>query len=184
MVVAGAAARAMAAPLDFVLARKLGCPGNPELAVGAVAEGGVAVAELEGVPLSAGLDLGGEKRRQTALIARRKSVYRALLPETPLRGRTAIVADDGAAMGFTMAAALRAVRARRPSRLVAAVPVAPPDAVERLRREADAVVCLSSPRDFWGVGQFYASFPPVTELQVARILRTAAAGAGYFFMKA
>jgi putative phosphoribosyl transferase len=171
MVVARAAAQTLGAPLDFVLAHKLGCPGNPELAVGGVAEGGVTVSSLPGMLRLAEADLADEKRREVALIARRMAAYRALLPAVPLKGKTAIVVDDGAAMGFTMAAALRAVRGRRPARLVAAVPVASPDAAGWLRREADAVVCLAVPRDFWGVGQFYASFPPVTELRVAGILR-------------
>jgi predicted phosphoribosyltransferase len=168
VIVGDVVARALGASLEAVVARKLRAPGNPELAVGAVAE-------QDGVYLDAHPGLAAdyieqEVAAQRLEIARRIQVYRQGRPLPALRDRTVIVVDDGIATGATMVAALRAVRAHAPAHLVAAVPVAPPDSLARLAREADEVVCLSAPSAFFAVGQFYDDFTQVGDDEVTAVL--------------
>jgi predicted phosphoribosyltransferase len=168
----------LGAPLAVVVPRKVRSFYNPELAVGAVAEDGAVFLDEE---LSRGLSrdyLEQEIAVQRAEIARRIQVYRRGEPLPPLEGRTAIVVDDGIATGATMIAALRAVRTRGPAWLVAAVPVAPPESVALLARDADEVVCLSTPALFHAVGQFYEDFAQVDDDEVARLLQTPAEPGG------
>lgn len=167
-------ASALGAPLDLVLVRKIGAPQQEELAIGAVANGGQP--ELVTDPrLIADLGVSPEyleEMKAAALeeIERRRRVYlKDRVPEE-VRGRTAIVVDDGLATGATMRAALRATRRRQPARLVLAVPVAPADAVERMKGEADETICLHSAEGFFGVGQFYRDFRQLHDAEVTALL--------------
>jgi predicted phosphoribosyltransferase len=166
----------LACPLDVVVPRKLRAPFNPELAIGAGAEGGAVFVEDE-MPVGATY-LEEEIRAQRREIERRVTVYRQGRGLPALDGRTAIVVDDGIATGATMIAALRAVRALGPAYLVAAVPVAPPEGVARLAREADEIVCLSAPDVFHAVGQFYDDFRQVDDHEVIALLQVRASGPG------
>jgi predicted phosphoribosyltransferase len=175
--VTGAAlAQELGAEPDVVLARKLRAPGQPELAVGAVAEDGRVyltpfACEYLGAPHRY---LVEERRHQLAEIARRQQLLRAVRPRAPVRGRSVIVTDDGIATGSTLIAALQAVRAQGPRELIVAVPVAPADRLEEIRRLCDDVVCLLCPVDFWAIGQFYQDFTQVEDGEVVELLRQAA----------
>jgi len=170
-------ARVLAAPLDLVLVRKIGAPGQPELAIGAVADG--EQPELVTDPeILSWLAVGSEyieasKTQELAEIERRRKLYYGDRSPVDIRGRTAILVDDGIATGATMLAALRAVRRRRPARVVVAVPVAPESSLERLRNEADEVVCLDTPTEFMAVGQFYYRFPQLRDTEVIQLLADA-----------
>jgi putative phosphoribosyl transferase len=164
-------ADALGGELDVVLVHKLGAPGHSEYAVGAVDETGwTYVSEYAA---SAGADaayLEREKRAQLETLRQRRAQYTpARLPIDPA-GRIAIVVDDGLATGATMIAALHAVRARKPARVVCAVPVAAPDSLERVRPYADEVVCLEAPHAFHAVGQFYREFAQVEDQEVVALL--------------
>ncbi|GHD44716.1 phosphoribosyltransferase [Thalassobaculum fulvum] len=173
-------AKALAAPLDVVLVRKIGAPSQPELAVGAVVDG--AQPEIVSNPeIMAMLGLSqsyveAEAKRQLAEIDRRRAAYLRGRPPVEVHGRTAIVVDDGIATGATTRAALHAVRRRQPSRLVLAVPVAPPDTLERLAADADEIVCLDRPEPFGAVGYFYNDFTQVSDREVVDLLDRARAG--------
>jgi putative phosphoribosyl transferase len=174
-----AVARVLGAPLDVVIPRKVGAPGNPELGLGAVAED-VEVLDQRLIELLGVSDeyLRAEIQQQHEEIRRRSEAYRAGRPAVVLRGRTAIVVDDGVATGGTAAAALRSVRKRGAKRVVLAVPVAPPDAVKRLQEEADEVRALATPEPFFAVGQWYANFPQVSDERVVELLTAANPEAG------
>jgi putative phosphoribosyl transferase len=172
VIVAATVARRLEAPLDVVVPRKIGAPGNPELAVGAVAEG------VEAVDHQALRRLGfdasavrSEVQRQTAEVARRTEAYRAGRPPLELDGRTAILVDDGIATGWTAVAAARWCRHRRAARVVVAVPVGPPDLERRLGSEVDDVVVLLRPDPYLAVGQAYVRFEQVSDEQVLACLR-------------
>ncbi|WP_159904699.1 phosphoribosyltransferase [Salinirussus salinus] len=160
-----AVADALGVPLDVVVARKLPAPGNPELAVGAVAADGTVwlndgyVADL-GVDESY-VEQATEREREAA--ARKLARYRGDRPAPDLAGKVVAVVDDGLATGATVRACVRQVRDAGAARVVVAVPVGPPDTVERLREEADEVVCVETPPHFGAVGQFYESFPQVSD---------------------
>jgi putative phosphoribosyl transferase len=172
-------ARALAAPLDLVLVRKIGAPFQEDLAVGAIADG--EHPELVTDPrLVADLDISPEyleEAKSAALqeIERRRRVYFGDRQPVDVAGCTAIVVDDGIATGATMLAALRATRRRKPARLVLAVPVAPRHTIEKLRREVDETVCLDTPADFFAVGQFYRQFPQLRDEEVIALLDQARA---------
>lgn len=167
------------APLDVVLVRKIGAPNFEELAVGAIAEGtpmekvidSETVTQLE-VPQDY---LDREIDRQAHEIERRRTAYRGGRPPSEVHGSTAIVVDDGIATGATMRAALRAVRRRQPGRLIMAVPVAPPSAIEAMRAEADELVCVMSPEPFEAISLFYAEFHQLRDEEVTDLLSRAAA---------
>lgn len=168
-------AEALGGVLDVVLVRKLGAPGNPELAIGAVSEDG-SVELAPGAKAYFGERyVDAETQRQLATLRARRERYTPLRPPLDVTGRTVVVVDDGSATGATMAAALSAVRERQPRRLLAAMAVAPPDAVTRLRGLADAVVCLETPEPFLAVGCFFREFGQVSDEEVERQLREAAA---------
>jgi putative phosphoribosyl transferase len=158
--------------LDVVLVHKLGAPGNPEYAIGAVSESGQTVlrlsAEIEGLS-SAWVD--EEKEWQIETLRRRRARYTPERPPVDPRDRLVIVVDDGIATGATFKAALSVVRARRPRKLIAAVAVAPQASLEEIRRLADEVVCLETPPLFFAVSQFFAEFPQVDDDEVIELLR-------------
>ena len=171
-------ARRLHAELDVVMVRKLRAPGAPEYAVGAIDETGWAYVAPYAEAAGATADyLEEEKRTRLLELRRRRALYGPGRPAADAAGRIAIVVDDGLATGATMIAALHAVRARNPARLVCAVPVASPDTLDEVRRHADEVVCLQAPVEFSAVGQFYRSFPQVEDEEVAALLRAPAGGA-------
>lgn len=173
-------ARALQVPLDVAFVRKLGAPGEPELAIGAVADGGSPEIVLnDEVVSSLAVDedyIAEEVARELVILEQRRRDYSALRPSVDPAGRSIVVVDDGVATGMTMQAALQHLRrSAGAAQLVAAVPAASRDAVVMLRRQADLVVCLSSPRRFGSVGSFYRSFAQVSDDDVMRLLREAAA---------
>ena len=175
VVVAFEVARALGAPLDVCLTHKLGAPDNPELAIGAVTEAGEVVVDrdmIEHLWIPAGY-IQAESERQCKELARRARLYRGGRPALRITGRTVIVIDDGLATGSTMLAALQALDALAPTSLIAAIPVAPPEAIRRLSDRADRVECLLSPRPFWAVGAFYIQFEQVSDEQVIELLTQA-----------
>jgi putative phosphoribosyl transferase len=172
-------ARALAAPLDLVLVRKIGAPDNQELAVGAIADGEHPDLVIDQRLVTA-LDISAEyldaaKSAALAEIKRRRHVWLGDRPPVEIAGCTAIIVDDGIATGATMRAAVRATRHRKPKRIVLAVPVAAQEALEDLRREVDEVVCLDSPYDFRAVGYFYRQFPQLRDAEVTELLEEARA---------
>ncbi|MFE0601156.1 phosphoribosyltransferase family protein [Streptomyces sp. NPDC058892] len=171
-------ARALGAPLDVIVVRKLGVPHHRELGFGAIGEGGVRVISEDIVRISrvTPQDLAAVQHAEEAELARQARRFRGDRTRVPLGGRTAIVVDDGIATGSTAAAACQVVRAQGAARVVLAVPVAPPDAVARLRAEADEVVCLSTPRAFRAVGEWYRDFSQTPDDEVVSLLARAAAG--------
>jgi len=173
LVIAREVARALHGELDVVLARKLGAPGNPEVALGAVAEDGKVLLN-DPAPAWFGADenyLEEQRSRILGEISRLGSTFRKIRPKVPLRDRRVIVTDDGAATGATMKAALWAVRNERPKEVIAALPVAPQDTVASLAEVADQCLCLCTPRWFYAVGQFYLRFEQVDDEQVIEILQ-------------
>ena len=168
-------ARELGAPLDVVVPRKIGAPGNPELAIGAVAPG-IRVLDPRMVGALGVTDryLEREIAEQEAEIERRQRAYRGGRPPQPVEGRVAIVVDDGVATGSTAVAALRWARARGAERVVLAVPVAPPQSLERLSAEADEVVVLETPQPFLAVGEWYRDFDQTTDEQVVSALARSA----------
>ena len=172
VVVAYEVARALGAVLDVYIARKLGAPGDEELALGAVASDGTVVLDAALIR-QMGVSqryVQAETERQRAEILRRLSLYRNQRPLPQLKGKTVIVVDDGVATGSTTLAALRALRKQNPGQLVLAVPVGPADVIERLKGEADRVVCLATPEPFWAVGRFFAEWSQLSDQDVADIL--------------
>ena len=164
-------ARLLEGELDVVLVKKLHAPGSPEFAVGAVDESGWTY--VAGYAASAGADqayLAREKDAQLALLRRRRAQYTPARAPADPAGRVAIVVDDGIATGASMIAALHAVRAKKPARLVCAVPVAPTESLEQIRPYADELVCLETPEGFMAVGQFYRHFEQVEDDEVVALL--------------
>lgn len=170
--VAAEVARALHAPLDLLLVRKIGAPWNPEFAIAAIAEGSEPVIDDESWRLTGATPehLARETAAARAEIARRRQVYLAGRAAVPLAGRNVVVVDDGIATGATVRAALRSLRQQRPARLVLAVPVAPPDTVAALRAEVDDLVCLSEPVPFNAVGAHYVDFHQVGDAEVVALL--------------
>ncbi len=168
-------AKALGAPLDILLVRKLGAPFRPEYGIGAIAEGGIRFvrerdAELIGVGEQ---ELEALVAEESAELKRRQLLYRGAREPLPVEGRTAILVDDGIATGGTAVAAGQALRARGAARVVLAVPVAPPGTEERLAADFDEVVCLEQPDGFFGIGQFYVDFGQLEDAEVTELLKAA-----------
>lgn len=177
--VAAEVARALDAPLDLLLVRKIGVPGQPELAMGAVVDGASPlIVRNEDVIQSAGVsraEFDAACREEVAEIERRRARYLGGRPPIPVARRTIIVVDDGIATGATTRAALKSVRHGKPSRLILAVPVAPDDTLELLRTEVDDLVCLESYAFFGAIGAYYGDFNQVSDEAVIADLAAAAA---------
>ncbi len=168
-------ARELSAPLDVLIVRKIGAPGDPEYGLGALGEDGTYVLDHERLA-EAGYtesDLSDVFRREKAEAQRRTRVYRSVVPAIERKDRDVILVDDGAATGGTAMMAARLIRAQGAHRLVIALGVAPPDTCRRLEHEADELVVLIRPAGFYAVGQFYEEFDPVEEPEVLRILEAA-----------
>ncbi|RIH86656.1 phosphoribosyltransferase [Calidithermus roseus] len=171
-------ARALGAPLDVLIVRKLGVPGHEELAMGAIAPAGVRVVNQE---LLEQLEIEPQRleqveRRERAELERRQQAYRGKRPFPDLSGKIVILVDDGLATGASMRAAVLAVRAMNPARIVVAVPVAPPDTCEALLEVADEVKALRQPEPFRAVGLWYEQFPQTSDEEVQDLLRRSQGG--------
>lgn len=165
-------AKALGAELDVLIVRKLGLPYHPELAMGAIASGGAIdlnpdVIAMSGVTQG---DIEGVLAQEYRELERREALYRGARPPAQIEGRTVIVVDDGIATGASMRAALKALRTRKPAKIIVAVPVAPIDTRERLQDVADEFVCVLSPADFQAVGQFYRNFGQTSDDEVRTLL--------------
>ena len=172
VVVGAQIARALSCPFEVVIIRKLGAPGNPELAIGATTSkgGGVLDQELiKRLEVTKGY-IRSELSRQQKEARRREKVY--LKGETiNITDKTVILVDDGIATGATVETAIQAVKEKLPAKVVLAVPVAPPHTVERLKNEVDELVVLSTPEHFWAIGEFYEHFPQISDGEVVKILQ-------------
>jgi predicted phosphoribosyltransferase len=174
--VAGEVALALDAPLDVFIARKLGVPGHEELAMGAIASGGVSVMNAEvvdylGIPPEVVVRVAAREQRE---LERRSRLYRGDRPPPEVRGKTIILVDDGLATGASMRAAVRALRRLGPRRIVVAVPAASPDTCAAFEAEVDQIVCALTPVPFEGVGRWYVDFSPTSDDEVRAVLRQAA----------
>jgi putative phosphoribosyl transferase len=160
------------APLDVIIVRKLGVPSQPELAMGAIGEGGCRVLNHEVIDALRipSRDLAAVEHRERLELAQRARRLRAGRPPRSLLNRTVVLVDDGLATGSTARAAMEVARAQGAQRVVLAVPVAPKDTVRELARIADAVVCVASPEPFRAIGQWYRDFRPITDDEVVRLL--------------
>lgn len=169
-------ALALHAPLDVMVVRKLGIPGHPEYAMGAIASGGMRLVN-DTVVRELGISSAAIEevvRAERIELERREHRYRDDRPPPDVRGRTVVLVDDGLATGATMRVAVRALRALQPARIVVAVPVAAADTCESLRSEADEVLCARTPRSFRAVGQWYQDFSQTSDEEVGALLNQSA----------
>ena len=173
--VAAEAARALGAPLDVIVVRKLGAPFHAELAMGAVGEDGIRILNDEVVRAAriTEVQVARVERRERAELERRSQRFRGRRPRLSLAERTAVLVDDGIATGSTARAACEVARRLGAARVVLAVPVAPPDSVAELESVADDVVCLETPERFFSVGQWYADFSQTSDDEVVALLDAA-----------
>jgi predicted phosphoribosyltransferase len=177
--VAERVARRLGAPLDVFVVRKVGFPGQEELAMGAVASGGAVLLDptlASRVPQETVREAVDRALRE---LDARERLYRGIRPPVPVEGRAIVLVDDGLATGASMLAAVEALRRRGPERIIVAVPVAPPDTCDALARKVDQVVCAATPEPFFGVGRWYEDFSATSDDEVERILAsTRPAGTG------
>jgi putative phosphoribosyl transferase len=168
--------RALRVPLDVFLVRKLGAPGHEELAMGAIASGGIRILDRETIDALGvtDLDIEATTAREQKELQRRERAYRGGRPPLDVHGKTVIVVDDGIATGSSMRAGIKALRHMKPARIVVAVPVAPESTCGRLQKEVDELVCLDMPELFYAIGEFYEDFSQVTDEEVQGLLRQAA----------
>ncbi len=174
--VAHEVAKALNAPLDIFLVRKLGVPGHEELAMGAIASGGARVINHDvvdqlNIPPAV---IDSVARREQQELERREQLYRGGRPAPDIREKIVIVIDDGLATGSSMKVAVAALRQQQPARLVVAVPIAPPETCESLRNDADEVVCAATPEPFMAVGAWYRRFEQTTDEEVTELIQRAA----------
>ena len=170
--VAAEIAKALKCPLDVFLVRKLGAPFNPELAIGAIASGGIEVWNqeiLHGTPINPA-ELDAIKQKELIELERRSKTYRRATPFPDLKGKTIILCDDGIATGATISAAIKALQQQPIKQLILAVPVAPTDTYLRLQKMVNKIVCLDIADDFYAIGHFYRDFPQLTDAEVIEIL--------------
>jgi putative phosphoribosyl transferase len=165
-------ARALNLPLDICLVRKLGVPGHSELAMGAIAAGGVRILNYD---IIRGLGISDKMLERVAArelreLQRRDRVYRGDRPQPEIRDRTVILVDDGLATGATIRAAIAVLRSQQPKKIIVAVPVAPISAYQELETEVDEVVCLATPEPFYAIGLWYDNFSQTTDDQVRNLL--------------
>jgi predicted phosphoribosyltransferase len=166
-------AQALRAPLDVFLVRKLGVPGREELAMGAIATGGVTVLNQEvvqGMHIPA-LVIAEVTAREQQELTRREQLYRGTRPPPVVQGRTVILVDDGLATGSTMRAAIAALRQQQPAQIIVAVPTAAPETCQAFAGVADAIVCALTPEPFYAVGLWYEDFTPTTDDEVRALLQ-------------
>lgn len=170
-------ARVIGAPMDLILVRKIGTPGQPELALGAVVDGEIPQCvvnkDIKTQAHVSDAELEREKQRQIEEIDRRRALYLQGRDRLSVSGKTAIVVDDGIATGATARVALRALRKAGPAKLVLAVPVAPAETLKSFSDEVDELLCLQTPDPFYAVGYFYRDFDPVSDQDVASLLAEA-----------
>ena len=180
VVVAFAVSEALRVPLDILVVRKLGVPGNEELAMGAIASGGAQVLNRDVIRWLGIADrvIESVAAREMRELKRRERVLRGDRPRIDLRGKSVLLVDDGIATGATMRAAVSALRAMEPGRVIVAAPVASPDVCARLETEADELVCLSRVEPFGAVGSWYLDFPQVTDGEVRSLLQRRSGGLG------
>jgi len=166
-------ADALGADLDVMVVRKLGVPGHEELAMGAIASGGVRIMNDEVLSMLyiSETDVERVAMREQAELERRERAYRGMRPAPRVRGRIAILVDDGVATGSTIRAAIAALRRQEPARIIVAIPVAPPDVCEMLQQEADEVICLLTPEPFGAISLWYDSFPQLSDEDVRVLLQ-------------
>ena len=166
-------AEALNLPLDVIIPRKIGAPGNPELAIGAMTEDGTVILDEHLIAyMNVREDyVKRESENQRLEIERRMKLYRQNAPYPNLKGRDVIVVDDGIATGSTMKAALASVKNRGANTVVAAVPVGPPSTIEELKKQADRVVCLFTPESFYAIGEFYDDFSQTMDEEVIDLLK-------------
>lgn len=168
-------AQALHAPLDVYVVRKLGVPSQPELAMGAIATGGIRVLNEEVVTSLAIPEslIAAVVAKEQGEAERRERLYRGDRPPLDIAGKTVILVDDGVATGATMRVALKALRSQKPAKLIVAVGVAPPETCEALAQEADEVVCLIRPVGFWAVGFWFDDFTPTSDNEVRTLMAQA-----------
>ncbi|MBU4534124.1 MAG: phosphoribosyltransferase [Candidatus Desulforudaceae bacterium] len=172
VIVAAKVAEKLGLPLDIIIPRKIGVPFNTEVAIGAVTQDGTVILDDRLMTLT-GLDeadLRPQIEQEIAEIARRTRLYRGDRPEPEYRDRTVVLVDDGIATGSTTLAALRSIRKGNPRTVILAVPVAPPETLDRLAPEVDRIICLEAPDPFYAVGQFYDHFDQTSDEEVIDIL--------------
>jgi putative phosphoribosyl transferase len=168
-------AKALKAPLDVFVVRKLGLPGNPELAMGAIASGGVRVMNEDVVHMTDVSDEAIENvaEKEQEQLEEREEIYRGARPGIDLAGKTVLLIDDGLATGATMRAAVTALREHNPEKIVVAVPTAPPETCSEFEDVVDEMICLTTPRTFMGVGGAYRDFSQTTNEEVRTLLEKA-----------
>lgn len=178
VVTASEVATLLHVPLNVVVVRKIGAPGNPELALGAVSEHGEGVfnEHLIGLLGVSPEYLASEAERQKTIVKQRLSLYRSNMKAPDIKAKTVILVDDGIATGASMKAAIKSVRTARPKKIVLALPVASPDSLKKIEKEVDEVICLASPSYFEAVGSFYRLFDQTSDEEIIRLLAKNALG--------